>query len=189
MLTSATLGMLAYGLYSIGSGNRACFRSSSAGVMGKLGADSAGRYAHSRGRLCPGVDARGSCARAGRDARLAIARASQRCPPLRPGGGIAAARPWLLRGDACPASLGRPSNLKATRKSVGRRVNTRGLALRARAGRAGGGNCQPNSTLRLYVVRPSWTLRRRCVETHPSEWPRDAARVSSRVSVAAASAV
>ena len=42
---------------------------------------------------------------------------------------------------------------------------------------------------RLYVVRPSWTLRRRCVETHPSEWPRDAARVSSRVSVAAASAV
>ena len=41
----------------------------------------------------------------------------------------------------------------------------------------------------LYVVRPSWTLRRRCVETHPSEWPRDAARVSSRVSVAAASAV
>ena len=43
--------------------------------------------------------------------------------------------------------------------------------------------------LSLYVVRPSWTLRRRCVETHPSEWPRDAARVSSRVSVAAASAV
>ena len=41
----------------------------------------------------------------------------------------------------------------------------------------------------VYVVRPSWTLRRRCVETHPSEWPRDAARVSSRVSVAAASAV
>ena len=43
--------------------------------------------------------------------------------------------------------------------------------------------------MRVYVVRPSWTLRRRCVETHPSEWPRDAARVSSRVSVAAASAV
>ena len=51
------------------------------------------------------------------------------------------------------------------------------------------GACLSRLTPTVYVVRPSWTLRRRCVETHPSEWPRDAARVSSRVSVAAASAV
>ena len=88
------------------------------------------------------------------------------------------------RGDAPPVG---------TAASWARRAHalTRWGAARNHCGLARNGRA-PDSHfggIELYVVRPSWTLRRRCVETHPSEWPRDAARVSSRVSVAAASAV